>query len=147
MAGGLVLRPELRPRRRRELRGRILRSQDRRAGVQYHLPDTPVRLPVGPLGPKDDTCAQGPQGPQGIPGVSGYEVVENPIEVQPGGRETVVAQCPTGKKVIGGGADGFDMYLIESAPTFDRTGWIADAHNGDVLSDPLKAYAICATVN
>ena len=65
--------------------------------------------PAGPQGPEGPVGPQGPEGPagaDGVDGVSGYEVVSK-VLLGPlaAGEATgdIVANCPAGKKVLGGG--------------------------------------------
>jgi len=66
----------------------------------------------------------------------GYEIV-----IQLGIVDTALAQCPTGKRVIGGGCDcGLDRVLA-SIPFNSGTAWLCVCDG-----DSLHAYAICARV-
>ena len=106
----------------------------------------------GPAGPQG---AQGPQGPAGPSGVSGLQVV---LAVSgtgsPPNPPSAIAQCPQGKKVIGGGAKAigdlivFQIGLRNSAPTPDGTGWFAQGAEFEPTNDDwfIEAYAICANV-
>jgi len=110
--------------------------------------------PQGPVGPKGDAGAQGIQGPpgpagaDGQPGISGYTVVHESTGGA-GLNHSIVAHCPPGTKVIGGGAStdlGGDV--TQSAPvTQPPVGWFAFAR--DSFQSPgwtLTATAICANV-
>ena len=74
--------------------------------------------PIGPTGP------QGPQGEQGPPGVSGYEVIQVSCPAlcctTP---KQCIAECPTGKAVLGGGFNGISD-SSSNHPTSDGTGWV-----------------------
>ena len=75
---------------------------------------------TGPQGPQGEQGPQGLQGAQGPAGVSGYEmvVVEESISPTINQSRTVdirSARCPSGKRVIGGGAWGY-WELNMSAP-------------------------------
>ena len=70
--------------------------------------------PIGPIGPQGEQGPQGlpgeqgqmgPQGLQGPAGISGLVVVSNTVESNPLDRHYLSgsANCPSGKKVIGGG--------------------------------------------
>jgi len=96
-------------------------------------------------------------GPQGLPGISGYEmVVKEQSESALGFFGSVSVNCPTGKKVLGGGAlavtsdggvqDGYQV--LNSSPLAD-TGWRATFNIDNPLNDDfvLKVYATCATVS
>lgn len=109
--------------------------------------------------------AAGPAGAPGAPGspggLTGYEQVEsqvmNPGNLGTGSSFSVVASCPAGKKVVGGGirlsgnvAVLADMRVLESIPASDSS-WRASA----ILVGPtpsagqvtLTAYAVCANAN
>jgi hypothetical protein len=70
------------------------------------------------------------------------------------GDKTIIASCPAGKEVLGGGVRvtgvNSDVVPTESAPEFNavgaRTGWSASAR--DIGSVPgswtVLAYAVCA---
>jgi hypothetical protein len=75
-------------------------------------------------------------------GWSGYEIVFASISA-PGGR----ANCPSGKKVIGGGCDASatsSQKIVGSIP-FSDSGWSCDFGTGSTGS--ASAYAICANVD
>ncbi|MBM3257035.1 MAG: hypothetical protein FJY98_01765 [Candidatus Liptonbacteria bacterium] len=116
-----------------------------------------VATPNGPL-----TGPQGPRGETGLAGISGYEVVtkENAdvYAVSLGGAvrvSGVTAECPVGRKVIGGGCDGPNgKFMEDNKPwiSLDKTkyGWTCSLHvpPGTPDSDySVTAYAICANVN
>jgi hypothetical protein len=107
----------------------------------------------GPQGPKGDPGIQGlqgpkgdtgPQGPPGEPGAArGYEIVQASSQ-----NAFAVAQCPDGKKVLGGGGSaGADDVLQGSAPIDDGHAWGVVR---EVLDPPIDgsvtAWAICAEV-
>ena len=102
--------------------------------------------PKGPLGPIGPAGAAGPQGPQGPAGLQGPTGPQGPVG--PGGfsavemvhndvwydvldtQKTVVAQCPAGKKILGGGfsfAPVLAPRMAESRPSADRTAWVVHA--------------------
>jgi hypothetical protein len=118
--------------------------------------------PVGPGGPAGPAGPVGPTGPSG--GVSGYEIVSGDV---PGGGGTVL--CPTGKHVLGGGAEitenpgggtgGGGFYALEASNPSGQIGWSAFAtlvedHNA-VVSEfdivhplpTLRIWAICASTS
>lgn len=137
--------------------------------------------PVGPQGPQGDQGEQGPagtqgpagqtgpQGPAGPPGeaggMSGYEVVSNTESFQALGgsfsslddEHWMVAECPAGKVVAGGGAAGPmppiltgedpKVALVSSRPNFDATGWIAEWRTFEPQPIPdnklFSVHAIC----
>jgi hypothetical protein len=89
----------------------------------------------GPRGDKGDQGlqgsqgVQGPEGPAGAPGVLGYEVVYESRILDFTNDKTAIANCPAGKKVIGG---GYKSGLPVHAPSpssgsggirVETTGW------------------------
>ncbi len=93
-------------------------------------------------------------------GFSSWQVVRGATNETPGTNiKTVFVNCPSGKKVTGGGAVvGYQLgnsfptdpngILMESEPTGDATGWQAsgvDLTPGDQWA--VIAYAICADVH
>jgi Collagen triple helix repeat (20 copies) len=123
----------------------------------------------GPQGSKGDTGAPGAQGAQGIPGtpgakgdkgdtgaagapgVSGWQkVLVSPTIIQPGGTNGSTAQCPAGKKVLGGGYYAFDGMVVVSYSgpnTLQDTSWHVDAKNVDSKDATIQAFVICANVS
>jgi hypothetical protein len=115
---------------------------------------------AGPQGPKGDKGDPGSQGAQGItgpkgdkgdsgaPGISGYVRVFGSYtpNISPGGFGTAEVKCPTGKKVLGGGLDGFvHLAIRDSYPSSDDR-WIIQGLNVGSTSGPFQAYAVCANV-
>ena len=113
--------------------------------------------PIGPAGPAGSQGAagapgaQGPTGPQGAVGPGGFSDVE---KVAPqvwndwvATDETVVAQCPAGKKVLGGGFTYHPILgrVAESRPSADRTAWVVHFENLGASQGWLSAYAYCAS--
>ena len=106
-----------------------------------------------------DWNGEGVQGPPGQAGVSGYELVLNESEstvVIPNAIYLAGAQCPDGKKVLGGGgAIGFGLFaetvVIQSYPS-SETDWqvvyhsLPTAQTDPPLMRTFRAYAICADV-
>jgi hypothetical protein len=95
----------------------------------------------------------GPTGPQGPPGLSGREQVSAESVLTSGAPKTVTANCPAGKKVIGGGtevsgAGRARVTVTESHPVGDA-GWEAEAF--EAVATPatwkLVVHAICANVS
>jgi hypothetical protein len=96
-----------------------------------------------------DWNQQGETGPQGAPGLSGYQivsVVENDA-LPVNGDAHLVAECPEGKKVLGGGYVA--PSVLDTAPLSRPDGdgaWRVDFHsNGG--SGAISVYAICALVD
>jgi hypothetical protein len=123
------------------------------------------RGPKGPKGLKGDTGAQGQPGPAGV---SGYEIVNQtftdvfaPDSISTRGLSAVeTVSCPSGKRVIGGGADlgtnatqngqQRQMQLSSSAPNGAGNGWSVQLFNNSTSfgsSIDVKVYAICANVD
>jgi hypothetical protein len=110
---------------------------------------------TGPAGPKGDTGPAGPQGPAGPSGISGWEVrLSDGVVVMPKVYNNAQADCPAGKKALGGGAStnsnlsaGGATEVMTSAPNDDGTGWVVRSVNTSP-SDPSTIYAwvICANV-
>jgi hypothetical protein len=125
-----------------QVRARSLLSSDFAAG----------QIPQGPAGPPG---LQGAQGIQGPPGLSGVQIVTASTDASTAGVQFVTASCPSGKKVIGGGAQATGtavanapVLLRESNPTSAGTGWHALAGtvgNFDTGAPwSVTATAICA---
>jgi hypothetical protein len=103
--------------------------------------------PQGPEGPA------GPQGPQGAPGLSGVVTVyadnfSNVVRLE----ASATATCPSGKRVIGGGAEVVSPFperktgLVKSRPD-GSTGWTATGRTYESATGVnLSVYAICANV-
>ena len=63
-------------------------------------------------------------------------------------QKTVVAQCPAGKKILGGGfsfAPVLAPRMAESRPSADRTAWVVHAGQLTLEQGWLGAWAMCAT--
>jgi hypothetical protein len=109
----------------------------------------PVLGPKGDTGPTGATGPQGPQGtqgPKGDPGgVNGYVVVSSsPMPLDPNTVDTGTAPCPAGKVAVGGGvkvSDPLEMYMIESYPSADGSGWSGTA--AAFTSTTFTVYAVC----
>lgn len=114
--------------------------------------------PTGPQGPQGDTGATGPQGPAGTSGISGYEIVRADGVTSAAHIQTVAADCPAGKHVLGGGNyitfdSGLSYEVNEgvavhfSGPYNSNTGWDVQAVMTDynaTSSWHLSTFAICA---
>ncbi|MDP9276117.1 MAG: hypothetical protein M3O99_11050, partial [Chloroflexota bacterium] len=95
----------------------------------------------GPSGAKGDTVAQG------APGLSAVQIVmSNSVSNNTGGLKETTATCPSGKKVVGGGAEPV------SSPAYYAAGYRWDNAFHAIGSSPagpafsVRAFAICATV-
>lgn len=116
------------------------------------------QLPVGPKGDPGPRGLQGIQGIQGIqgqkgpkgdPGVSGYQlVVGQAVSVGAGQFARGVANCPVGKKVVGGGFEAnVPMALDDSAPDDAGTSWNIHGLNLAAGGGTFLAYAVCEIAN
>jgi hypothetical protein len=93
------------------------------------------------------------QGPPGPPGLAGLERKEAVSPTSSANTKTISAVCPTGKRVVGGGArvtgTGIaDVTIVDSFPDSDGTKFNAAARESDATVGQwaLTAYAMCATV-
>lgn len=118
--------------------------------------------PAGPQGPKGDAGtdgakgAQGDTGPAGPKGAAGADGVSGMARVTKAGTSagtaasyTLVAACPTGKQIVGGGAMGSDNATIRSSYPSSTTQWTVVLDRKPNGKGALKAtaYANCAVVN
>jgi hypothetical protein len=116
---------------------------------------TAGQLPAGPQGPKGDMGnpgargAKGDKGDPGANGVSGYQEVTGPDKTLSVGQSGLsTANCPSGKKAVGGGYNGtVFLALDEEMPINGGSGWFVHAKNVDTVPGYFHAYAICATVD
>jgi len=111
----------------------------------------------GPTGPQGSTGPTGLTGAQGPAGVSGYERVESvaqALQLPANSGNHLSAQCPGGKKVVGGGF-GIDntpgVVVANSQPDANSpdTTWFVGLLNttGNPVSVFVRATAICITAN
>jgi hypothetical protein len=110
----------------------------------------PGQLPRGAVG------ARGPQGPPGPAGPAGIAALERKDVVTPtnsANSKTLSAVCPTGKRVIAGGArvlgsGAAKVSINEAFPDSDTTKFNAVAREVDptALTWALQVYAMCGTV-
>jgi len=102
---------------------------------------------AGPPGPQGPEGPQGPAGPPG-PGLSQYEIVSASVSVPGNDHMGTTAECPGGKKLVGGGvisgAPG-SLFLTESGPLSDHE-WEVFAVNTDSNPHLITVKAICAVV-
>jgi hypothetical protein len=110
--------------------------------------------PSGPQGAKGDKGDKGEKGDAGSPGISGLVKVDAASATDSVNVKGVVATCPAGKKLVGGGgyvsqaATGGPV-LATSRPSADLTQWSAVAVETSAswtLGWRVEAYALCATV-
>jgi hypothetical protein len=105
----------------------------------------------GPPGPQGSPGEQGSPGPQGPAGLSDVSVESNTSDGNSFGSKSVIASCPAGKTVIGGGAyvGGFyESVAIDITRPYVPSGWMAAAHEHTETSGSwyVTAYAVCAYV-
>ncbi len=103
---------------------------------------------TGPAGINGKDGADGKNGTDGEDGISGVEIVSTVNKDTPGYTQLSVS-CPTGKSVIGGGAEalGAAAVLVASKPNASATGWTAVGDHPGFPNVGLSVYAICAIVN
>ncbi len=104
---------------------------------------------MGPAGPQG---LQGATGPQGAAGVSGYQVIGQMVSIPAGAdtRFTITKTCPTGTKLLGGGASSdflTEPTLTGSYPSSDGVTWKAEYRQRAAGAYSGKVYIIWATVN
>src|SRR5690349_9635389 len=122
---------------------------------QQHVQFTwSLQGPAGAQGPAGPQGATGPQGPAG--GLSGYQVVESRINALPGPATGHTAECPTGKRVVGGGfatestSDAVVWTIIWSRPATDPfnptvwSRWAVQARHNSATQQFFTVYAVCA---
>jgi hypothetical protein len=112
-----------------------------------------VAGPQGTQGPPGTPGPQGPQGPQGSPGssgsagVSGYEIINTHGTLPMNGTVSVVASCPLGKRVLGG---GYVVPQVSDTTSLSRpdgdNAWRVDFKSNGGSGD-ASVYAICATAS
>ncbi|MBF6596587.1 MAG: collagen-like protein [Thermaceae bacterium] len=110
-------------------------------------------------GPQGNTGAQGLQGapgPQGQPGVSGYQRVVITLSNQTlgaFGENVQFVNCPTGKRVVGGGLIVFNAvgrWLNGTNGPSSDTQWVValeNFSNATITAGQINIYAICVTAN
>ena len=111
------------------------------------------QLPAGPPGPQGPPGPRGAPGAKGAPGIGDLQRVDSATSSSSSNSKAVVATCPSGKRVIGGGAQvtGSGANKVSINQSFpDSNG---DRWNGNAVevvatgaSWQLHAYALCATV-
>ena len=119
--------------------------------------DTGPIGPTGPQGPAGDVGPQGDTGPagqDGQDGISGWGIISSTSESTTVSPKTLSAECPSSKRIIGGGAkiddpETADAALISSYPDGENK-WTAVAKGNDggppSGSWTLSVYAICADI-
>jgi hypothetical protein len=92
---------------------------------------------TGAGGPTGGAGPTGPTGGQGNAGVNVFHMVTSaPISVD----GTVVAECPPGEVVTGGGFTGTPLAITDSRPSNTGTGWFVEV---DSDGSPVTANAVC----
>jgi hypothetical protein len=105
------------------------------------------QLPAGPPGPP------GPAGPAGPPGLSGVERIENTIAASSVATKSTSLTCPSGKRLIGGGARVLPLNIggVALTQSFPDNDNVYRAAAREVVATPgqwsLTAYAICAAAS
>ena len=112
------------------------------------------QLTTGPPGPAGPPGPRGVPGPKGAPGVSGLERVDASSSSSSSNTKSVVATCPSGKRVVGGGAQatGSGANKVSVNQNFpDSAGNKWNANGVEVVATAaswaLSAYALCANVS
>jgi hypothetical protein len=97
---------------------------------------------------------QGPPGQDGASGLTDWQVVEVSQTAAPNAITQIVAQCPPGKKALGGGfarsggtLSPNPIYVMNSWPgNSPHDYWVVDIFNPAAgASTTVYAYAVCAT--
>ena len=112
------------------------------------------QVPAGPPGPQGPPGPRGAPGPKGSPGVSGLQRIDAATSSSSSNSKAVVATCPSGKRVVGGGAQvtgsGANKVSInQNFPDSSGDRWNANAVEvvATGASWQLQSYALCATAN
>ena len=113
------------------------------------------QIPAGPAGAKGDKGSKGSTGPTGLTGLTGLEIVTKIGSPQSGVFNVISAECPEGKKVVGGGASisplggaYYDDVVMQSSYPLTDTRWqaVGAEVNPTTGNWILEAFAICAKV-
>lgn len=122
--------------------------------VGYYQPATSSAGPPGPVGPAGAAGPPGLQGPQGVVGISGYEVVLVAGILEIGVRDGFFeANCPLGKKVLGGGVATFnkDIKILSSSPLDDGGRWFVSTSTYSATNiatrSAVNVRIVCANVS
>src|ERR671930_381866 len=110
--------------------------------------DANGKLPssIGAVGPA------GPAGPAGPVGVSAEQLVTADSSTNSNTVKSKTVSCPSGKKVIGGGAavntTSNSLAITRSSPAGDLSAWTAEAQETSAFAGNWKVtvYAVCAKV-
>ncbi len=110
--------------------------------------------PKGSEGPKGNEGKEGPKGETGSSGISGYQIVKGNVASGSGSGFNFAyskAQCPSGKKVLGGGfltptGSNGQIYVAEDGPNSSGE-WEVITGSASTGGYTMASYAICATVS
>jgi len=106
--------------------------------------------PQGPQGPRGDTGATGATGTPGASGVSGWELIQVTGATDSSSPKAVNADCPPGKKVVGGGghaSGSLSVAIRGSWPYSNGIGWSVSGLELSPTAEnwTVYGYAICVT--
>ena len=115
---------------------------------------TGSRGPSGASGPAGAPGSPGAPGQPGSNGVSGWQIVVVGQGFSGVSNASWEANCPAGKKALGGGVTttyrGISFHIFQNGPAGVATGWAAGAVYSPVGGEPQSisafAWAICAIV-
>jgi hypothetical protein len=116
--------------------------------------DANGKLPtsVGAVGPAGPAGPAGKTGPAGPVGVSAEVLVTSDSSTNSNTVKSRSVTCPSGKKVLGGGAavntTSNSLAITRSSPSGDLTTWTAEAQETAAFAGNWKVtvYAVCANV-
>jgi hypothetical protein len=109
---------------------------------------------AGTPGPKGDKGDTGLQGTAGTNGISGYVVVKKTFantNLAVGSETVQIIDCPSGKKVVGGGGVVFNAngrWVTTSNGPVNETQWavaLANLESTTISAAKLEVSAICVT--
>jgi hypothetical protein len=122
-------------------------------------PNGKLPASIGAVGPQGATGPRGPAGPagprggageDGAPGMSGYEIVTAVSALDANDSKSATAQCPAGKKVVGGTGTwvGFGIENINEGIVGGGTAWVASGYELTPNSQPwgVQVQAICVNI-
>ena len=104
---------------------------------------------VGPAGPAGPAGRTGPAGPVGV---SAEQLVTADSSTNSNTVKSQSVSCPSGKKVVGGGAavntTSNSLAITRSSPAGDLSGWTAEAQETSAFAGNWRVtvYAVCARV-
>jgi len=103
----------------------------------------------GDPGTRGTNGTNGSNGTNGKDGVSGWErIVSAKVPVAAGAVGSQTADCPSGKKAVGGGWLAFGTFLpvisvSTSQPDDEGRNWFVQIRNRDTQATDLVVYAVC----